>query len=113
MAASRPKKLKKKLKKRAASRRQKAKKYVFYLFILLKKNPGLSLPRLPSVLASTYMYIPVQYTFEICGNISLLELPSVVESTQFREICGIKSLPRLPSNSRENIVSQCFIILEK
>ena len=40
MAASRPKKLKKKLKKGAASRRQKAKKPCFYLFIRLKKNPG-------------------------------------------------------------------------
>ena len=41
MAASRPKKLKKKLKKGAASRRQKAKKPCFYLFIRLKKNPDL------------------------------------------------------------------------
>ena len=40
MGASRPKKLKKKLKKRAASRRQKAKKRVFNFFILIKKNPG-------------------------------------------------------------------------
>ena len=40
MAASRPKKLKKKLKKGAASRRKKAKKPCFYIFIRLKKNPG-------------------------------------------------------------------------
>ena len=46
MAASRPKKLKKKLKKRAASRRQKAKKCVFYLFILLKKNPAFDFIRI-------------------------------------------------------------------
>ena len=44
MAASRPKKLKIKLKKGAASRRQKAKKRCFYLSILLKKNPGWAPP---------------------------------------------------------------------